>query len=101
MTYSHVVLTEVNACVDCGMMQPTGFRGGTPIVDTDDPDPGMVDTDEELPDHVDERYNVWASHQPCRVCGSQFFHRLSLPYGSMLDMALDATASDYVAWGDL
>jgi hypothetical protein len=101
MTYSNVLLSAVTACVECGTMQPTGFRGGTPVTDTDDPDVHFDVGDSEIPDHVDDRYNVWASHNECPNCGNQFYHRLHLPTPPRLEATFEEDDEDWHAWGDL
>ena len=100
MTASNVVLTSMTACVECGTMQPSGFRGGSPVVDVDDPDVFIDTGDSEIPDHVDDRYNIWASHNGCPNCGNQFYHRLDLPTPARLDAVQDPD-EDWYAWGDL
>lgn len=98
--YTNVVLTTVTSCVECGMMQPTGFRGGTSVVDVDNPDVHIDTGDSEIPDHVDERYNVWASGVPCPVCGNHFYHYLDLPTPSRLE-AVEEEGEEWSYWGDL
>lgn len=99
MTVSNVVLTSITACVECGTMLPSGFRGGTPVSDYDNPDVHIDTGDSEIPDHVDERYTIWVSGVECPNCGNQFYHRLDLPTPSRLEAVEED--EDWHFFGDL
>lgn len=91
MTYNNIIITCVTACVECGMLQVTGFRGGIPISNPGNrekverqAEKSMMEVEaDDLPDYIDNRHTVWLGGE-CPVCKNPFYHRLQLPFKARL-----------------
>lgn len=84
------ILTSVDMCIGCGVLQAPGFRGGTPIHDPQDTEhvqnkiEQLSEDDEinaspsDIPDHVTSNYLLMFSTIECPSCGNNFYHKTNM-----------------------